>query len=272
LELYLGAGLLAEFDIDRKIEKEFDKPKKIERRIKDANDRKTYDEVFDQATLLIIYKLISDNILSTVDYPISSGKEANIFKGTTPKGDPVALKIYRLATATFKNIIRYIDGDTRFKNVKRNHRSIIFAWANKEFRNLQRMNEFSIRVPTPMINRKNILIMEFIGADGLPAPELRRVKINRPATKFKKIIEQIKILYSEAGLVHGDLSEYNILVIDDELVIIDVGQSVLHNHPLAKRLMVNDINNITRYFIKTYKIKVNTEKVVDEILKLREDD
>jgi serine/threonine-protein kinase RIO1 len=72
--------------------------------------------------------------------------------------------------------------------------------------------------------------------------------------------------------VHGDLSEYNILVIDDELVIIDVGQSVLYDHPIAKTLMVNDVNNITKYFIKTYKIKADPDKLIEEIFKLREDD
>ena len=91
------------FEID------LDIPRKRERRERDADDRKTYDEVFDKATLMVIYKLITEKVITSVDYPISTGKEANIFKGTTPKGDAVALKIYRLATATFKNIIRYIE-------------------------------------------------------------------------------------------------------------------------------------------------------------------
>lgn len=263
---------MGKYNGNRLFEQELDKPKKIERRVKDADNKKTYDEVFDQATLLIIYKLISDKIINTVDYPISTGKEANIFKGTKPDGEPVAMKIYRIATSTFKNIIRYIDGDPRFKNIRRNHRSVIYSWANKEYRNLQRMTDAQVRVPKPLIIRKNILIMEFIGEDGLPAPELRNIKIKRPASKFKKIIEQIKTLYSEAGLVHGDLSEYNILALDNELVIIDVGQSVMYNHPIAKTLMVNDINNITKYFKRIYNIKVNQDKILDEIFELREED
>jgi RIO kinase 1 len=263
---------VAKTDINQIIEQTLDIPKKVERREKDADNRKTYDEVFDQKTLLVIYKLISNKIISTVDYPISTGKEANIFKGTTPDGKAVALKIYRMATATFKNIIRYIDGDPRFKNIRHDHHSLVYTWAKKEFRNLQRMDEVKIRVPKPVVIRKNVLIMEFIGKDGLPAPELRLINISRPATKFKWLIEQIRTLYKEGGLVHGDLSEYNILVIDDELVIIDVGQSVLYDHPIAKTLMVNDVNNITKYFIKTYKIKADPDKLIEEIFKLREDD
>jgi RIO kinase 1 len=253
-------------------EKDMEIPKKLERRKKDADHKKTYDEVFDQATLLLITKLISNKVLSTVDYPISSGKEANIFKGTQPDGTPVALKIYRLATSTFKNIVRYIDGDRRFKNVRRDHRSIIYAWAKKEFKNLQRMSDANIRVPKPITYLKNILIMEFISADEFAAPELRMVKINKPATRFKNILEQIKVLYSTAGLVHGDVSEYNILVSTDELVIIDVGQAVLYDHPMAKDLLVHDIHNLGNYFKRTYRIKLDLDKLTTEILALREDE
>jgi RIO kinase 1 len=254
------------FEID------LDIPRKYERRERDADDRKTYDEVFDRATLMVIYKLITEKVITSVDYPISTGKEANIFKGTTPNGDAVALKIYRLATATFKNIIKYIDGDIRFKNIRRDHRSLIYAWSKKEFKNLQRMAKFDVRVPKPVTVRKNILVMEFIGDDSYPAPELRSISIKRPATKLKIILNYVKKLYTDAGLVHGDLSEYNILVMDDELVIIDVGQSLLNDHPLSEELLKNDIKNIVYYFKKNYKVKSDPAKITQEILNLVEDE
>ncbi len=263
---------MSKVDIDKIIEKDIGIPKKFERREKDADNRKTYDEVFDRATLLIIYKLITNKVILSVDYPISTGKEGNVFKGTTPEGKAVALKIYRMATATFKNIIRYIDGDPRFKNIKRNHRSIIYTWAKKEFRNLERMHKANLNVPKPLAFMKNILIMEFIGEDDLPAPELRHVEIKQPAKKYNNMIKQIKILYSKAGLVHGDLSEYNLLVRDDKLVIIDVGQAVVYDHPHAKELLIKDINNISHYFKRRYGIQVRPEKSIRETLSLREDE
>jgi RIO kinase 1 len=233
-------------------EQDLEVPKKFERREKDANNRKTYDEVFDQATLLNISKLISNKVLNTVDYPISTGKEANIFKGTQPDGTPVAIKIYRLATSTFKKFMKYIDGDRRFKNIRHDHRSIIYVWAKKEYKNLQRMTDHGIPVPKPIF--------------------LRMVNIPRPAEKFKFIIKQIKKLYSDSELVHGDLSEYNILVNDDGLILIDVGQSVIYDHPMAEELMIHDIENISRYFMRTYGIKINIEKNINEILALRGDE
>jgi RIO kinase 1 len=270
-DLLGGTGLVGKIDIYELIEKNLETPWKQERREKDANNRKTYDEVFDQATLLVISKLISNKFISTVDYPVSSGKEANIFKATKPDGTPIALKIYRLATSTFKNIIRYIDGDRRFTHIRHDHRSIIFAWAKKEYKNLHLMVDTGLRVPKPITYRKNILIMEFIGDTELPAPELRMVKINKPAARYKKLISEIKKLYSKKGLVHGDFSEYNILVNNDELVIIDVGQAVFHDHPIASDLLKQDIINISKYFKKTYNTKVDAEKTILDILNSRED-
>ena len=263
---------MAKVDIDRLMEKDIEIPKKFERRRKDADNKKTYDEIFDKATLLNIYKLITDKIISSVDFPISTGKEANIFRGTTQKGDFVVLKIYRMATSTFKNFIKYIDGDQRFKNIKRDHRNIIYTWAKKEFRNLQRMADANASVPTPIKYLKNILVMEYISNEDIPAPELRLMHVSDPAGKLKFIIEQVKKFYLDAGLVHGDLSEYNILVRNDELVIIDVGQAVLYNHPQANTLLTHDINNITNYFKRTYEIKVDQQKIIEEFLSLREDE
>src|SRR5207245_7236619 len=91
---------------------------------KDSDTRKTYDEVFDHAALLTIAQLITDGVLSTLDYPVSTGKEANVFHATGPDRRAKAVKIYRIANATFRNIAVYIDGDPRFKKVKRAIRQI----------------------------------------------------------------------------------------------------------------------------------------------------
>src|SRR3989442_820058 len=114
---------------------------------KDSESRKTYDEVFDHAALLTIADLITDGVISTLDYPVSTGKEANVFHATGPDGRAKAVKIYRIANATFRNISVYIDGDPRFKKVKRAIRPTLWAWAQKEYKNLVRMGHarFTVR-------------------------------------------------------------------------------------------------------------------------------
>jgi len=218
-------------------------------------DRKTLDEVFDKPALLTIYKLMTDGLIDTIDFPISTGKEANVFRVTSPDGDFYALKIYRTSNLTFKRISRYIEGDPRFKGIHGSRRKIIFAWATKEFRNLQRLREAKVRVPEPIKFSQNMLVMEYIGVDGNPAPSLREVELEDPAMTYKTIVKFMKLAYKKAGLVLGDLSEYNILMQYGEPVIIDVGQGLMADHPNAKEFLLRDVENINRFF-RAYDIKV----------------
>src|SRR2546430_14548756 len=98
---------------------------------KDSESRKTYDEVFDHAALLTIADLITAGVLSTLDYPVSTGKEANVFHATGPDGPAKAVKIYRIANATFRNISAYIDGEPRFKKGNRGTRPTPWGRAQK---------------------------------------------------------------------------------------------------------------------------------------------
>jgi RIO kinase 1 len=228
-------------------------------------DRKTMDEVFDKPALLTIYKLMTDGLIETIDFPISTGKEANVFRVTSPDGDFYALKIYRTSNLTFKRIARYIEGDPRFKGIRGSRRKVVFAWAVKEFRNLQRLREAKVRVPEPIKFSQNMLVMEFIGTDGLPAPLLRDVELEDAARTYRTIVKYIKVAYKKAELVHGDLSEYNILMHEGEPVIIDVGQGLMLDHLNAKEFLLRDVENINRHF-RSRDVKVKeTSELMKEI-------
>lgn len=215
--------------------------------MKDSSVRKTYDQVFDRAALLTIASLIGDGVISTLDYPVSTGKEANLFHGTDGKGRGKALKIYRIATATFRDIAVYIEGDPRFKRVKRATKPTIFAWAQKEYKNLVRMDDAGVRVPRPERVLDNVLVMEYIGDDTRPAPPLREVPPEDPRAVYADVIENLRGI-RKAGLVHADFSEYNLLWWDDRVVVIDVGQAVPLDHPRAEEWFRRDVANVARYF------------------------
>lgn len=233
------------------LEERIDGYKKIETRRKDADQRKTLDETFDHATLLCLYKLITNGIIDTLDYPISTGKEGNVYHATDPEGAPLAVKIYRTSTATFKNIMKYIDGNPRYRNIGRKRRQIIFTWAKKEYNNLARLTKYDIRVPRPIHVVKNILVMEYIGSDIRAAPLLKNVVLDEPDTCYNHIIEEYFKIFNHAKMVHADLSEYNVLITDEgELVIIDLGQCVVLEHPEAYNWFVRDIKNISNFFSK----------------------
>ena len=194
-------------------------------RKREADDRKTMDEVFDRQTLLNLYKFISNGHIETLDYPISTGKEANVFHATTPQGGSIAVKIFRTNTATFRSFMTYIAGDPRFGHVKPNRRDIVYVWAQKEYKNLQRYFEAGVRVPAPTAWRQNVLIMEFIGQERTPAPRLKDAAAEDPAKAYETLVEQYALGSRKGGLVHGDFSEFNVLNSSGELVIIDVAQA-----------------------------------------------
>lgn len=238
--------------------------RKIEARRRSDEDRKTLDEVFDKATLLVLYKYISNGYLETLDYPLSTGKEANVFHATTPQGESVAVKIFRTNTATFRSFMTYIAGDPRFGHVKPNRRDIVYVWAQKEYKNLQRYFEAGVRVPNPIAWRENVLIMEFIGDEGTPAPRLKDAPFEDPAKGYEELVKQYRLGSEVGGLVHGDFSEFNILNRGETPVVIDVAQAVLVHHPMAPELLRRDAKNIAAYF-RRQGVKATPEETLRRI-------
>jgi RIO kinase 1 len=197
---------------------------------------------------------------------ISTGKEANVFKGQNDDGDLVAVKIYRVTTSDFKKMQYYIQGDPRFHVRTSNKRQLVHAWVNKEFRNLKRAYEAGVRVPRPIVSKNNVLVMEFIGdEDEYPAPTMKELAPINPEKTFYKIVDYMKLLYKNAKLVHGDLSSFNILIHDDEPVIIDMSQSVVVDHPISKELLKRDIQNIIRDF-KKLSLQVSEDEIRSKIM------
>ena len=118
------------------VEKRMDQfDKKLEEmgvRIKDADQFKVSEDVFDDVTLLALYKLVHKKHLSVIGGSISTGKEANVFYGERD-GTSIAIKIYRIRTANFTTMSSYIIGDRRFSRVKKSRKELIFAWTRKDF-------------------------------------------------------------------------------------------------------------------------------------------
>jgi RIO kinase 1 len=227
-------------------------------------DRKTQDEVFDKSTLRTFEKLISNKVLDILDFPISTGKEGNVFRGVTPQGKNVAVKIYRTSTSTFKHMQPYIIGDPRFKSIHKSRRDLIYAWTRKEFKNLERLETVGVRAPKPIICLSNVLVMEYIGSSERPAPLLKDVVLDKPDEIFETIIDFITKMYKKANLVHGDISAFNILFYRKKPYIIDLGQGVLVEHPNAHEFLRRDIHNIVSYFNK-YNITADEKQIYTDI-------
>jgi len=218
---------------------------------KRSEDYQVIEEVFDRSTLMTIYDFMNKGAINEIHGVVSAGKEARIYWGKDKQGKELAIKIYLTTSADFKKgMLPYIEGDRRFSHVRRDTRSLIYTWAQKEFKNLQRAREAGVNVPEPLAVQKNVLIMGFIGKNGVRAPLMKETTLDDPQRDFRLLLTYLRRLYRKGGLVHADLSEYNIMIWKGKLVIFDVAQSVLTNHPLADQFLQRDLENIHRYFKK----------------------
>ncbi|KAF2843339.1 Serine/threonine-protein kinase Rio1 [Patellaria atrata CBS 101060] len=232
---------------------------------KDKSDRATSERVLDPRTRMILLKMINKGVVSEINGCISTGKEANVYHALLiPEAEEggemgprhMAIKVYKTAALSFKDRERYVTGEFRFKKgYKKDSRSMVRVWAEKEMRNLNRLFAAGIPCPEPVYLRVNVLAMGFLGDKrGWPAPRLRDVSFESEDAdvKWKKLYIQLlsymRVLYQTCKLVHGDLSEYNVLYHEEKLWIIDVSQSVEHEHPRSLEFLRTDIKNVSDFF------------------------
>jgi len=110
--------------------------------------------------------------------------------------------------------------------------------------------EAGVRVPEPIAVSKNVLIMSFIGKNGVNAPLLKEVSLKNPKQIYRRLLTYVKKLYQKAKLVHADLSEYNVMIWRNAPVLFDVSQAVTLDHPMADQFLRRDLENLYRYFKK----------------------
>lgn len=222
---------------------------------------KVFEGVFDEFTLQTLETLKRKRYFDELGGAIKTGKEGDVYFGY--RDDKVlAIKIFRMTSANFKKISQYISHDFRFKNIKGSLRKVILRWTEKEFRNLSLCYKNSISVPRVYKCLNNVVIMDYIHGKMLKDTDLKN-----PKEFFELLIEQIKLVRHEAKLIHGDLSEFNIMVKDELPVLIDWGQGIsIKNGDDFKQhyeTYLRDIRVVVNHFKKRYGLELD----LDEVLK-----
>ncbi len=222
------------------------KPQKEDYQLKERF--KIESEVFDKYTLLDLQKLLKKGILGSVDYPVSTGKEANVFRATVPGGGFAAVKVYKTETAPFFRKDIYLEADPRFSRIKFSDNDIVRAFARKEFKNLEICEKAGVHAPKPYFLINRVLVMEFLGEGELPYPTMNMVGPLHGESDLDSILEDLRKMH-RSGLVHADLSEYNIMM-GPVPYLIDFGQGVVTRHPNAEMFLERDVSILLRYFEK----------------------
>lgn len=235
----------------------------------EKSDRATSEQVLDPRTRMMLLQLLNRNIVSEINGVVSTGKEANVYHAVTlPHSEEAdgeaavkplhrAIKVFKTSILVFKDRDKYVSGEHRFKSGynKSSNRAMVKVWAEKEFRNLRRLHAAGIPCPEPVYLKAHVMVMGFLGnGKGWPAPRLRDFEFDAgdAASKWQdlhlQLLSYMRRMYQVCKLVHADLSEYNILYHDQQLQIIDVSQSVEHDHPRSLEFLRMDIKNISDFF------------------------
>lgn len=252
---------------------------------KDKNDRATVEQVLDPRTLIILHKLVQNEKVAKIFGCISTGKEANVYQAngrckdfTTlemlKEDEPnleFAVKIFKTSILVFKDRERYVSGEFRFRkgHCKGNPRKKVKLWAEKEVRNLKRIcMSGKIRAPWPYFLKNNVIVMEFVGSNGEAAPRLKDAVLensHEAAQLYDECVVMMRNLYQDCRLVHGDLSEYNLLYQEKQIWMIDVSQSVEHDHPMALDFLRRDCTVMNDFFRKNGVYVLTTHKLFNYV-------
>ena len=224
---------------------------------------KTYKGVFDEFTMRNLFELESRGAFEELLSPLKVGKESNVFIAQKGKSKRI-VKIYRLQNCDFNRMFYYIRQDPRYEFLKHHRREIIFSWAQREFRNLKYAEEAKVKAPRTYDFKDNILVEEFIGRKE-PARPLKDHYPEKPHLFFKFLVLEMKKLYKQ-GLIHGDLSAFNILNYQEKPYLIDFSQATLVKAHNAEELLLRDVKNVVHFFTK-FSLVINEQEIIQTIKK-----
>lgn len=263
-----------------KLKRHSDAENKRQQKLHEKKEHSTAEHAMDPRTRLILYKLVNNGTLESISGSISTGKESVVyhaFGGSVNEQSlptEVAIKVYKTTLNEFRTREKYVHGDHRFSKddyKKQNPRKIIKMWAMKEAANLNRMKKFNIPCPMVQVLKKHVLVMTFIGEERNPALKLKDAKLSLASMEdaYDQILSVLKKMYRECGLVHADLSEYNMLWWRDRVWFIDVSQAVDIAHPKAMEFLHRDCSNISSFFTKNGVHNVmSAEEMFNKVTKL----
>jgi RIO kinase 1 len=237
----------------------------LKRKKESYKDYKIVHGVFDEHTMMTLYRLINKNDISVVSM-LEEGKEAVVLSGVTKQKEWVAIKVYRIEACDFKKMWKYLVEDPRFTGLNKRTRAVVNIWCQREFKNMKIAQAAGVNCPKPLTFKDNVLIMSFIGDNGILAKKLIDVRPDDPEKLYRMVLDNLKKL-ATARLIHGDLSAYNILLWD-EPYFIDFSHGTTLKNQMALELLKRDIKNINSYFSKLNIAVKDPEDIFNELIKL----
>ncbi|MGD6807185.1 MAG: RIO1 family regulatory kinase/ATPase [Candidatus Bathyarchaeia archaeon] len=202
---------------------------------------------------LAINNLVKEGVIASFGQSLGVGKEADVYDALTPEGKRIAIKFHRLGRISFRQT-------RRKRGYAREHTSWLFQShiaAEKEFEAMKLVYENGVSVPQPISHNRHIIAMGMI--EGAQLVKYR--DIGKAEKVLREILRNIRKTYLKAHLIHGDLSEYNIILQPDgHILIIDWPQAVKTDHVNAAEVLERDLKNVLSYFNRKFNLNLPVEE------------
>ena len=207
---------------------------------------------------LAINAFVKAGLIEAFGHSLGVGKEADVYDALTPDGGRVAVKFHRLGRISFRQTRR-----------KRGYLAERAGWlfqsrlaAEKEFQALTLVHHCGVAVPEPLSQNRHAIVMGII--EGGELAKWRN--LDNPLGVMREIMRNVRKTYLKAGVVHADLSEYNIILKPDmHVLIIDWPQFVRADHPNALDFLVRDVRNVLEFFGRRHQVKIELGAVLDYV-------
>lgn len=210
--------------------------------------------------VLALHALRSEGVVFGLGTPIALGKESDVYEAVGRDNELLAVKAFRIGRISFRDIKRkrgYVGGELHewlFASIRA---------AGREYGVLRRLARRGLQVPSPRARSYHLVVMDRV--EGVLLRYVRRLR--NPSTLLKEILDHVRACYLDAGVVNGDLSEFNVLVSleGDEwkrVYIIDWPQAVGKDRPGAEDLLRRDVENVVRFFKKRFKTSIDVNRAI----------
>ncbi len=204
---------------------------------------------------LAINALVRSGAVEAFGKPLGVGKEADVYDALNAKNERVAIKFHRLGRVSFRQT-------SRKRGYVKEHAGWLFQSrlaAEKEFQALNLLFPKRVAVPEPLAQNRHVIVMGMIEGGELG----KWKKIPSPKKVLREILRNLRRAYREAGVIHADLSEYNVILKPDgHILIIDWPQYVTRQHPNASELLTRDLKNVQQFFGRKCGLKLKPEEAL----------
>ncbi|MBS7640558.1 MAG: serine/threonine-protein kinase RIO2 [Candidatus Bathyarchaeia archaeon] len=209
---------------------------------------------------LALNALVKAGVLNSIGKPLGVGKESDVYDAITQSGERVAVKFHRLGRTSFRKTKRLRGYAADKRHVSWLYQSRLAA--EREIEALRLVYPRGVSVPKPIGHNRHVVVMGMIEGDCL----FRICSLPDPETILDEILENVRLAYVGAGVVHGDLSEYNVVITPSgHVLIIDWPQYVRADHPSAEALLKRDVSNMLKFFRRKYGVIRSLSNVLEQI-------